>query len=387
MKNQKKSKSPNNSSLDLLQSEESFLQILNAIGDMVLVKGPKSKLIWANQAFCDYYGMSPSQLRGILDAPFSEPDHTQKYVIDDTWVFENKKVLSISQEPVTRHDGAVGIFHTVKSPIFDSSGNVIMTVGISRDITKQLEALKLLEEQRASATYSSKMATLGEMAGGIAHEINTPLAAIILRAEMIELHNASFEKPDAEIADHATSILGTGQRIAQIVKNLKGFSRNATNDPSNTFSVRDLVESTVSLCREKLKLNGISIEVEEPNLDLVVYGQVIQLSQALLNLLNNACDSIANIDSKWIRIQVSRFDEYLEISVTDCGKGILPEIAKKIFEPFFTTKDVGQGTGLGLSISHTILKSQGGELFYNDRNANTCFVMRLPYHKSGKSIT
>ena len=109
---------------------------------MILVKAPGSQLIWANKAFCSIYGMSNEQLKGIIDAPFSEPDHTQSYVRDDAYVVETGKILNIPEEPVTRFDGVIRMYHTVKSPIFEKDGKVAFTVGVSRDITEQLASRK-----------------------------------------------------------------------------------------------------------------------------------------------------------------------------------------------------------------------------------------------------
>ncbi|MGP1385574.1 MAG: PAS domain-containing sensor histidine kinase [Thainema sp.] len=120
----------------LQASEASFRQILDAIADLVLVKGEKSKIVWANQAFRDYYGMSNEELQGLIDAPFNEPDYTQQYVKDDAHVFMTGKRLEV-EEPVTRHDGEVRLFNTIKAPIRDRDGSVTMTVGVSRDITDQ----------------------------------------------------------------------------------------------------------------------------------------------------------------------------------------------------------------------------------------------------------
>jgi len=126
-----------------------YAQVLDSISDMVLVKGPKSKLLWANRAFLKYYGMTNEELQGLIDAPFSEPDYTQKFVKDDAYVFSTAQVLDIPAEPVTRHDGQTRYFHTVKTPILDKDGKVIMTVGVSRDITEKLAADKLLRESEA----------------------------------------------------------------------------------------------------------------------------------------------------------------------------------------------------------------------------------------------
>lgn len=121
----------------LLESETRYHQILDSIGDMVLVKGPESKIVWANQAFRDYYGMSEEELAGIIDAPFNIPDNTLQYIKDDTFVFETGQTLQIAEEPVTRHDGEVRLFSTVKTPIRNAEGEITMTVGVSRDMTER----------------------------------------------------------------------------------------------------------------------------------------------------------------------------------------------------------------------------------------------------------
>lgn len=118
-----------------------FTQTLDYLRDMVLIKGPHSRIVYANRAFRDHYGMTQAELAGILDAAFNEPDYTQQYIKDDQHVFTTGQVLDIPEEPVTRHDGVVRLFHTVKAPLVDVTGQVVKTVGISQDITerKQLE--------------------------------------------------------------------------------------------------------------------------------------------------------------------------------------------------------------------------------------------------------
>lgn len=128
----------------LLKREEVFRQILDALADMVLVKGAHSRLVWGNRAFRDYYGMSNEQLQQLVDAPFNAPDHTLRYVADDLQVFTTGQTLEIPVEPVTRHDGVVNLFNTVKTAIRDESGRVRLTVGVSRNIAETVELRALL---------------------------------------------------------------------------------------------------------------------------------------------------------------------------------------------------------------------------------------------------
>ena len=121
----------------LRESEKRYHQILDSIADMVLVKDPQSKIVWANKAFRDYYGMSEEELQGIIDAPFNNPNNTLQYIKDDTFVFETGQTLAIPEEPIVRHDGEVRLFSTVKTPIRNEEGDITMTVGVSRDMTER----------------------------------------------------------------------------------------------------------------------------------------------------------------------------------------------------------------------------------------------------------
>jgi PAS domain S-box-containing protein len=131
----------------LRESEQRYQQILDAITDMVLVKGDKSTIVWANRSFRDYYGMSNEELQNMIDSPIVDPDYTLQYVKDDARVFESGEVMQIPEEPVTRHDGSVRLFETVKAPIRDLTGDVVMTVGVSRDITERRKAQQEMAER------------------------------------------------------------------------------------------------------------------------------------------------------------------------------------------------------------------------------------------------
>lgn len=235
-----------------------------------------------------------------------------------------------------------------------------------------------LESSRALNIQSSKLAALGEMAGGIAHEINTPLAAILLNAEMIISENESLTQPNQAIEKQAQSISGIVFRISKIINGLKIFSRDASKDSSQTFTVGKLIESTLDLCTEKFKSNNIQLIVKEEFWDAPIYGQIVHLSQTLLNLLNNSFDAIQELQEKWIQIEVLVIGQFLELSITDSGPGIAKDVVEKMFQPFYTTKDIGKGTGLGLGISIGIVQTHGGTLFYDEKHKNTRFVIRLP---------
>lgn len=194
-------------------AEEVYQQILDAIEDMVLVKGPKSKLLWANKAFRDLYGMTNEELHGLIDAPRNEPDFTQQYVRDDLHVFETGNRLVIDEEPVTRHDGAVRTLTTVKSALRSAGGEVIGTVGVSRDITEK----RRVERDRQLLEQAIGAASQGILVAASAAEelpvtyVNAAFARLSGRP-MAELLGASFLRLLGGVADAAAA-----ERLARAV--------------------------------------------------------------------------------------------------------------------------------------------------------------------------
>lgn len=355
---------------ELRRSEHFFQQVIDAVEEFVLVKGPKSKVLWANKAFQNYYGMSNTELVGLIDAPFVEPDMTQQYVKDDLYVFENAKALHVPSEPVTRHDGIIRNFYTVKSPIFDEKGEVIMTVGISRDITD-------LEAAQAKAIESAKMATLGEMAAGIAHEINNPLAVITGRASAMRDRAMSGNLQPTTWAEECDKIEKMAMRIARIVKGLKTFSRASERDPFVLESLGAVIDDSISICQDRLNRQGVELRLK-PFKRVALQCRPSQLTQVMLNLVANSIDAIENQNEKWVEIAVTERENLTELTVTDSGPTIAPEVRKQLMQPFFTTKGVGRGTGLGLSISRGIVEDHGGTLTFVDDAAHTQFRITLP---------
>lgn len=245
-------------------------------------------------------------------------------------------------------------------------------------INEQLEErvekrTKQLIEQQSKLINSAKLASIGEMASGIAHEINNPLTIIDLCAyRMLQISH------EPVVVKSALKIKDTVERITKIIQGLKQLSKEEGNLTQEQISINAAIADVVSICRAKFHENEIdfTIDIEK---DLKVFGASVQVSQVVLNLLNNAFDEINRIHgNKWIKLIGRRTQGMVEISVTDSGPGISEEIYDKIMEPFFTTKVEQRGTGLGLSICKNIIEHHRGIIFVDRKSPNTRFVVQIP---------
>jgi signal transduction histidine kinase len=257
----------------------------------------------------------------------------------------------------------------------DKQWGVWISLDIHQEYLLQAEAAK----QRESLLMQEKMSSLGEMASGIAHEINNPLAiigAVAARARR-SLETPPLDSP-AILAD-LDKIVATINRIAKIVKGLRAFSRNAENDPLAPAPIAEVIEESLTLTRDRFAASGIKLRADVAAVEgALVDCRPSQLSQVLLNLLANAYDAIEALPERWIELSATATAERVEIAVIDSGNGIPEPIARRLMEPFFSTKEVGKGTGLGLSISKGIVEDHGGQIFYDSSAPHTTFRIWLP---------
>lgn len=248
-----------------------------------------------------------------------------------------------------------------------------------REASRRLqEQSEKIEKQQAAFIEQAKMASLGLMAGGIAHEINNPMSIIHLANVQIKmaLESKNLEK----IKEVTQTIDRTVERIVKIIKSLQTISRDASLDPMHEGELDKIVEGTLSICRERFKSRGVLIE-QEGDFSHKLWCREGEISQILLNLLANAFDAVEKMENPWIRIQTEQHGDEVIVSVIDSGDGISD--SSRLMDPFYTTKPVGKGVGLGLSISKNIAESHQGRLEIDKTSANTKFDLVLKVrHKS-----
>lgn len=364
-----------------IASEHSFRAIFdNAPMGMIQIDSDH-RLIATNPAFQDFIGYTEDELRNMSIFEITHPEDMQITKKNITELPKQSGPLyRFEKRYITKSGGTVWGLITSRAVRENDDGDFYL-LSVIEDVTEIRSKDAQLKEAQAKMISSAKMASLGEMAGGVAHEINNPLTIIHGQAEFLEIQIAKGRLDQERISRGLNTIKITAERIAKIVKGLREFSRNGEHDPMEVVSIESILQSTLDLCKERFTARGIEIRVSSFE-DALIKCKPTQISQILTNLLNNAYDVVDLLPEKWIHIDAVKTAETIQIRVMDSGKGIPAKVAERIMEPFFTTKEVGKGTGLGLSISQGIAHSHHGRLFYDTKAPNTRFILELPLQKS-----
>ena len=386
---------------DALAHERNVLRtMIDMIPAYIYAKDAHSRFTAANKLVADRMGTTPEGLIGKTDFDFYPREMAEKFFSDEQALIQSGKALIDCEEIAQNSEtGQDRVLLTSKVPLRDAQGNLTGVVGIGFDITER----KAAEERLAS---SDRLESIGRLAAGVAHEINTPIqylndsVAFIregveeLLQQIDKLHAALPQKPEGdddieymreELPPALTRVADGLSRIAVIVRSMKHFS-HADQREMSQVDLNAAIASTLVIARSEYK-DVADVET--------AYGEIPQITchggqinQVVLNLVVNSAHAIADLVGKnggrgKIRVQTRVDGDNVEISIEDSGGGIPEGIRARIFDPFFTTKEVGRGTGQGLSIARTVIvKGHGGELdFVTEIGKGTTFYVRLPIQK------
>jgi C4-dicarboxylate-specific signal transduction histidine kinase len=248
-------------------------------------------------------------------------------------------------------------------------------IHIMGDLRETAQELRDKQEQLVQA---GKLATLGELTTGVAHELNNPLNNIGLFVGNVIDQIELGELEPARIKGDLGKAMEQVRKATEIITHLRTFGRPAPV-MLERIDVDDVISRSLSLVHEQLRMRAIEVTVERHAAELYVLGNPIQLEQVFINLLTNARDALADAERREVQITSIADGDTVRIIFADTGPGIPPELAQRVFDPFFTTKEVGGGTGLGLSITYSIVKEHGGQIWVDGRpGEGAVFQIELP---------
>lgn len=266
-----------------------------------------------------------------------------------------------------------------------SSPSPDTAIMLVRDITERIRAEAALAEQRTKAVGAAKMAMLGEMSGGVAHEINNPLAIIHGKAFHIRRWIEKGQIQPNRVLDALTRIIDTCERISNIVKSMRAIAKDGAQEPPVRTSARSIITNSLDLCRSRIESHRTEIRLGDVDPQVLVSCRPPQIAQVLLNLLGNADQATYKLDTRWVEVDAQVVGDFVEFRVTDSGSGISKEIQEKVMQPFFTTQEIGSGMGLGLSVSKSFVEEAGGNLWLDTSAKNTTFKFTIPLAQSKAS--
>jgi PAS domain S-box-containing protein len=330
----------------LKQAAEEWKRTFDSISDAISIHDREFRILQANKAFADIFQMEPSQIIGVLcyelhkgQKPHSGCPHKQ------TLATKEPAAAEFYESNLEKY------LHESTSPIFDEKGEVIATVHITRDVTEQ-------KQQNERLMMTDRLASIGELASGAAHELNNPLTSIIGFSQLL----MEREVPD-DIREDLKLINNEAQRAAVVTNNLLAFARKHT--PTKQLNqINNIIEDVLELRAHEHKVNHIDVDRHfAPNLPEILVDY-FQMQQVFMNIIINAEYFITKAHNEGtLTITSQKENSIVRISIADDGPGIPPENLGRIFDPFFTTKEAGKGTGLGLSICHGIVTEHGGQIY------------------------
>lgn len=352
----------------LHKQQELARRLVDSFPDLILVLDPAAKYTFVSPRSKEILGYEPEEIRIMEFGHCAHPEDMPAVKILFEDIVTGHQTFASLETRVRHKQGEWRRIRFNFSPLYDENASIDGVVLSGRDVTD----LKRLEEQLIQA---EKLAAMGQMLAGVAHELNNPLTAILGVTELLK------EKQNVEDSTKRQLDLTHRQarRAARIVQNLLEFSRPASPQ-KKTLDLNSIVERTLQLHEHSLRRNNIEVDFHIQQALPGVVGDANQLIQVLLNLVTNAEQAIREVrDSGRIQIRISRVSSRLSITVQDDGVGVKPDALPRIFDPFYTTKRPGGGTGLGLSICMSIIREHGGTIEADALPAGgSAFTVYLP---------
>lgn len=363
---------------DLEVATARYRAVIDAQNEMICRYTPDGIITYVNDAYCDYFKKSDGELIGKSFIPLI-PQEDKKQLHDQLEKLVKGETDQIEcTHRVIESNGSTRWHRWRDVAIRNKNGELVEIQAVGKDITNEKALEEELQTQRAKAIQTAKMASLGEMAGGIAHEVNNPITIIKEIAAKVERDIRGNELNKERGIIDMEKIQNTVDRIHKIVQGLKRLSRSEDVASFEKVLLQEIVADSLAMCQERFRHNGVALVVSPIPHDLELECSPIEVSQVLLNLLSNAFDAVKGLEEPKVELKLREYRDFVEFDIIDNGPGIDKEIQEKIFEPFFTTKDRKQGTGLGLSICRSLVERHDGEIKLAQKPGATVLRVILP---------
>ena len=357
---------------EIEKKEQYNRAIIDAIPGFVSWIDSDYKYLGVNDHMCEFFDKQQNEFVG---KSIGEIANDQENIIARLAKELFSTDIDLLQHEFSFHFNDQEFWSYITLKKYNDGKNAIL---VSTDITSLKEAEKQILDEQKRSEASAKLASFGEMAAGIAHEINNPLALLNGVGFRMKKLNEKGMLSEEKLLDNIDKLTEGIERIQKIARGVKNLAREGTNDPFEFATIKDILDDSLVLLSKKCSHNNINLIIPEYPGELGFDCQRVQISQIVVIMINNAIDAIENLDEKWIKIEFLDHNSEVQFQITDSGGGIPDEIAQKIFDPFYTTKGVGKGTGLGLSLASKIVNLHQGRFELDSDCENTRFVLVFP---------
>jgi signal transduction histidine kinase len=346
------------------EAKRNLEAIFDGIRDQISVQTPDYRILRVNRAVIEHYHTEYNELIGkkCYEAYYQRTQPCEKCPVSVTIQTQqsSSSIIKISESDTT--------LRILSYPVSNDKGDLFAVAEYVQDITEE----KRLQEQ---LIQSEKLAGIGFLASGIAHEINNPLSGVIGMAEL-----CMTEENPQEIKSYLADIFICAQRIGEIAKGLKSYSRMAKDGSQTLVDVNEVLENSLKIIRLGIKTNSVEVIKKFQPVEKI-QGNCGEIQQVFSNLITNAFQAI-NGKGGMLTLATRPFQDSVEVKVSDNGMGISPKYLNQIFDPFFTTKNPGEGTGLGLNIVYRIVTKYEGTIDVESKvNVGTTFTVKFPIRR------
>jgi len=365
---------------ELEESERRFRAIFNSTYQFIGLLGPDGTLLEANQTALDFIGLSNADVIGkpFWEVPWwTHSPHLQQRVRDGIMSAAHGKLIRFEAEHIGKDGERIDIDFSMK-PVLNEQGEVMLIIPEGRDITERKKAEENARRMQQESAHMMRVNIMGEMASGMAHEVNQPLAALVSYCgTALKMARDSPALPEG-LVDILERASAQAHRAGDVIRHLREFASKGSNSRSRVV-LDSLIQGVIEFISWELRNTDIQVAFQPASLAREVSVDRLQIEQVLINLIRNSIEAINQAGISGGRVDIATrltADGSIEVSVVDNGPGIDPAVAEVLFEPYQTSKE--SGMGMGLSISRTIIEAHDGKLWLEQPQQGAKFCMRLP---------